>query len=352
MLHLNVTAFSLTKMYNNITLFQNLKSIFCNGAMAVDCFFIIAGFFLVLTFKSNNKFLDFIKKKYIRLSPVIIVGVFLCFLGSILHVNHFEFIQNILSIFLFNHFGFIWYMSPNRVLWFTSSLFFSLVIYYGIIRFCAKKYSMCIFLGLSIFVYLFLEFITLGRFTNPWIVYHNILNIGVLRSIAGVGMGCFIGQFYKNIFNISFNLKFDKILKIFITFIEGFLFFIFIGVLLGFITGHVHLMFITCFVVLLMLFILKKGYISEFFDKDIWVLLGKYQYSIFILHYILFRIFNISIWKKFPYIVFNYPFLPIIFNCTLLIIFTVFTYHLVEEPCAKYLKDKLFCRTIVQGENK
>ena len=51
--------------------FSNLK-IWCNGWLGVEFFFILSGFFLVYTFKSNLNVLSFIKQKISRFVPLLI----------------------------------------------------------------------------------------------------------------------------------------------------------------------------------------------------------------------------------------------------------------------------------------
>ena len=61
--------------------FKALINITSSGYVAVQYFFIIAGFFLVYTLNKNLSVIDFIKKKIIRLWPLIaFLFVFLRFL--------------------------------------------------------------------------------------------------------------------------------------------------------------------------------------------------------------------------------------------------------------------------------
>ncbi len=346
MIHLIKTKFSLSKIFPCVPIYQGLKSIFPNGAMTVDCFFIIAGFFLVLTFKQSTTFLDFIKKKYIRLTPVIIFSIIFCVIGAILKVFHFNVIQNILSILLLNNFGYVWCQPINSSLWFTSALFASLIIYFLLLKNTSKKKILIISFAISTITYITLNILSSGRFTNPWHTYFYILNTGFLRSIAGIGLGSFIGILYKN-FPQNILLGIRKVNKDVITSIEILSFTFMSWILAGGIPKNIHLAFILNFALLFSLFIFNKGLISKFFNNEIWTILGKYQYSLFVVHFIIFKILNYALWKPNTEFVYNYPIIPIVTNLAIAIFFAIFAYHFVEKPCAKYLKQKLLGKNLI-----
>lgn len=340
MIHLIKNGFSLSKICPCSPIYQGLKTIFPNGAMAVDCFFIIAGFFLILTFKPTITFLDFIKKKYIRLSPVIAFSVIFCILGAILKVFHFNVAQNILSILLLNNFGFAWVKPVNEALWFTSALFAGLLFYFPLLKHFSKKHFLIISLSISIITYIALNTLSSGRFTKPWVIYFSILNVGFLRSLAGIGLGCFIGILYKNVQQNCTKEIEKSPNKIIISGLEivsfGFMMWFFAG---G-VHKNIHLAFIVNFAILFSLFIYNKGILSTFFDNQIWTKLGKYQYSLFVVHFIIFRILNYGLWKDLPIFVYFHPIIPIVVNLAIAIAVSIFAYHFVEEPSAKYLKNK------------
>ena len=102
-----------------------------------------------------------------------------------------------------------------------------------------------------------------------------------------------------------------------------------------------NIVIVLCFGILLILFLFKKGYLSQITDSDIWVKLGRYQYSIYVVHYVIIRILGLKVWKHCPDFVSAHPIMPIILNLVVILLIGIFAYHMVELPCTKYLKAKL-----------
>lgn len=331
---------NLCTLYPEIPLYQTLKSAIAHSNNGVEGFFIIAGFFLVYTFKPTTRIKDFIVKKYIRLSPVILFSIVLCAIGWLLGTMAFKFIPNLLTVFLLNNFALKISVSNNPILWYTSALFAGLLLYFCIIKFLQPKIKYWITCILTITAYVILEILQHGSFANPLKNYYHIFNIGFLRAVGGIGFGCLIGFLYKNfilekkLFN---NMKYHHIW----TFLE----IILLGFIIWwcmFIHGRINnLIFVICFAILSILFLTKKGWFSQITDKDIWVKLGKYQYSIYVVHYVIIRILGLSIWKNCPEFISAHPIIPIISNLFVILSIGVFVYYMIELPCSKFLQEKL-----------
>lgn len=334
-------AWCLCNIFPDISLYKNIKYAIVHSNNGVEGFFIIAGFLLVLTFK-NSSIRDFIVKKYIRLSPPIAFSIFIGLFGGLLGVLKFKIFPNILTVLLLNQFGVRWVTSVNPILWFTSVLFACLLLYFCILKFIPKKQQNILISILVILGYVVLEILRHGSFSCPLVNYYHIFNVGTLRGLGGVGLGCLIGNVYKS-YNLSLqNLQISKIHKWLITFAEFLLLsFTFWWLCIPH-AKYNCIIFVIAFALLFSLFILKKGYLSNYFDRDIWVFLGKYQYSMYVVHYVIIKIFGLALWKNCPDFVNSYPVAPILVMLLTVSIFTIFTYHFVEEPCAKYLKQKLF----------
>ncbi len=334
-------TWDLCNIYPDIHLYQFIKMAITYSNNGVEGFFIIAGFLLVLTFK-NISIKDFIIKKYIRLSPPIAFSMLIGLLGWKLGVLHFKLMPNILTVFLLNQFGVCLGIGVNPVLWFTSVLFACLLLYFCILKFVPQKKQNILISILLICGYGVLEFLRHGSFARPLMNYYHIFNVGMLRGLGGVGLGCLVGNIYKSYGLNLQNLQINKLGKWFITLIEF--------VLLSFVFWWLCLphakynciIFVIAFALLFSLFICKKGYLSKYFDKDIWVSLGKYQYSMYVVHYVIIKIFGLVLWKNCPDFVNSYPVAPIVIMLVTILLVTIFTYHVVEKPCAKYLKQKLF----------
>ena len=351
--HMFITRdWCLCSIFPNIHLYSFIKSFIAFSYNSVEGFFIIAGFLLFLTFKNSVNVLDFIKKKYIRLTPVIVFSFFICLLGTMLNAFHFSIIPNLMTSLLLNQFGVCISIGQNPVLWFTSVLFSVLLLYFCILKFVPKKYQVYLISFLIILGYGILEILQHGFFNKPLKNYYYILNIGFLRGLGGIGLGCLLAKIFKDNYPKIQNFKLSISKKILITFAE-IISFMFVFWWLCF--PHFkynNIFFVVGFSILFSFFICKKGYLSNLLDKSIWVFLGRYQYSMYVVHYVIIKIFGIVLWQKNIEWVVMHPILPIIIMFLTIIATTMFAYHFVEIPCAKYLKDKLFCRTIVQGENK
>ena len=324
----------LCTLFPDISIYQTLKSAIAHSNNGVEGFFIVAGFFLVYTFKSHLSLKNFILKKYIRLSPVILFSMGLCAIGWLLGAMHFKLIPNLLTVFLLNNFVVQIGVGQNPILWYTSALFTGLLLY-----FCLIKYWTIAIVAIS--GYIILEILQHGSFVKPIKNYHHIFNIGFLRAVGGIGLGCLIGYLYKNILS-KFNqpLK-NMLLKWFFTLLEfGFMGFI-IWWCMCIHKSINNIVIVLCFGILLILFLFKKGYLSQITDSDIWVKLGRYQYSIYVVHYVIIRILGLKVWKHCPDFVSAHPIMPIILNLVVILLIGIFAYHMVELPCTKYLKAKL-----------
>lgn len=329
----------LCTLFPDISLYKTIESAIAHSNNGVEGFFIIAGFLLALTFKPQTSMKNFIIKKYIRLSPVIVFSILLCVIGHFLGAMDFSFIPNLLTILLLNSFGIKIAVGNNPVLWFTSTLFAGLLIYFCILKYLPKFYTK-ITIPLIIFSYAVIEILQHGSFANP-LKNYGILNIGFLRALGGIGLGTLVGILYKN--NIDkINNYIPKLWqKILLTITEIFLFSYMVW-WMTFIHKRVNnIIIVFTFVLLLILFVIRKGWFSKFSDKNIWVFLGKYQYSLYVIHYVIIRIFGLTLWKTHPEFVHTHPILPIILSFIAILLIGILTYYMVELPCSKYLKDKL-----------
>ena len=310
-------VWNLCHIYPDIPIYQTLKSAIAHSNNGVEGFFIVAGFFLVYTFKSIS-LKEFILKKYIRLSPVILFSMVLCVIGWLLGVMHFKIIPNLLTVFLLNQFGINFAVGQNPILWYTSVLFAGLLLYFCILKYLPSKIKYILISILIISSYTILEILQHGSFANPLKNYYHVFNVGFIRAVGGIGLGVLCGNIYQS-FILKNKIKENIFSKIFIS--------------LG-------------FTLLLLLFVMKKGVITKILDKDIWIFLGKFQYSIYVIHYVIIRVLGFTLWKNNPNFVLSHPVLPIIIMILTILTIGVFTYYMVELPCAKFLKDKLIGKKI------
>jgi len=333
------SAWSLSRVFTDIPQFDLLHDCFAHANNCVEGFFIIAGFLLILTYKSKHDLKDFIKKKYIRLSPVILFVTIISAAASLFGVMHFKVFPNIMTVLLLNHFGICLAVGSNPVLWFTSALFSGLLLYFCIIKFQSERFAKTFCIIVPIISYGLLEIFQHGDFSDPYHNYLYIFNVGFMRAAGGIGLGCAVGYLYKGFCKSGIELK-NSVVKTLITILEGALaVFIFWWIAFPHLRQN-SLEFVLGFTILLTLFVMKQGYLSKILDKNIWVFLGKFQYSIYVVHYTVGKILVNGLWKNIPEFVYDNPDAVISVTAGLIFIVGIFTYYMVEFPCTKYLKEK------------
>ena len=330
----------LPALYPDINLYSFLHKAVIYANCSVEGFFIVAGFLLVLTFNMETSISDFIKKKYVRLSPVIAFSILFVIFGEIFKIVSFKPVPDVLSVLLLNNFGICWAVPDNPVLWFTSALFGGVILYFCIIKFLDKKHILGLITFLVILGYVLLEILQGGKFSHPLQNYYGILNIGFLRAVSGVGAGCLLGLVYKNNKDKITNFEPTKSAKSLITILEmlSFAFLVWWTVIPHAFLNNIY--FAINFVLLFALFVIKKGYFSNYMDSEMWVFLGKYQYSLFVIHYVVIKLFGYGLWQNASEFVFAHPLIPIFIMLITILVLGVFTYHFVEVPCSRWLKQK------------
>ena len=317
----------------NFDYIQSLASGLHNGGKAVDGFFILSGIFLVLTFKNSTSIADFVKKKIFRLTPVILFATIIAAIGSIFHLIKFSlpsavlelsFTQMLLTstkITNWNELGILWYVSV---------MFWILLFYFYAIKYFDKKYVNFTIGVITVFSYYLALHIHGGSLGSPTKDY-GIFSLGFLRGFGGIGIGYFIGEWYKN-----YRKEKTKFLnKLFYSLLEIVFLVAVIAELMFLNTPHKYNFTIVIYItILIILFMMKKGYISEFLNKDCCTDLAKYSYSIYVLHMLIFALLD----KAGVLIYFGqYYLIPAIL---IPLITGIIAYHLIEKPIGKYLCQK------------
>jgi len=337
---LHTTAYGSWSLLVNFPDIAQLKPFYralMQGNNSVEGFFIIAGFLLIYTLK-NQSVKDFIKKKYMRLSPVIIFAVIICIIASFWHAIKLRFWDDILVILLLNDFGICIAHGTTPTLWFTSALFAGLLVYFFISKISAKKLKSILFIILPVIAYGILEYFQHGSFSTPHKNYMYIFNVGFLRALGGIGIGTIIAHIYKKYIDRIRKYVLNIIATIGINIAEfGLLSF----VVWWLVVPHKQLnciYFVIAFALLLLVFVFEKGIISKITNKDIWVKLGKYQYSIYVIHSVVGKILINTAWLTHPDFVKTHPYSTISVIIFAILASGYLTYNFVEKPYTKYLK--------------
>lgn len=324
----------------DVRFYHHMREMTHNGQKAVDLFFILSGMFFVITYKPMLSVGKFILKKIIRLYPVLIFGLVTYFIMACFGISDFDLYNDILTFFGLNgttliqktvHMGCFWYVSA--MLWMLLLLFYLSKNY--------EKKNIKLFAGLAaFFAYCFMVTLHNGKLTTYRDLY-GFINTGMLRAIAGVCTGYLVGDWYVSHIDKIKNLVVNIKTKIVITLLEFLcLFFIINNLMLHEYRYPNDILFVLAFIGVIVLFLMEKGFISKCLDKDIFVQLSKYTYSIYMTHQIVFKILSPVFWTHNMKFVTHHPVMN--FSLTMFIVLAVgvLVYHLVEYPCARYLKKK------------
>ena len=297
-------------LFGDLYIYLNKSSF--NGDKAVDFFFIISGFFLIYGFNKNLSTFDFIKKKIIRLSPLmlffnIIYLILSLFIKSIKYQTY----DNILALFFLNISG-----NLGEFAFFYILVFFWVsILYFYLLKHLEIKYVnlFSIILALSICI--------------------------PSSGVGGMGIGYFIGSIYKDNEDKIENMKFNKITTFFITLLEVFLFsWSVYYLLIHKISYKNNIIFILFFIILFILFLIKKGLFTKLLDDNLSVILGRYSYSIYITNFFILDMLKTFFWHI--DIIIIHPLLNVVMTMLLVLISSILVYHLVEKPSAEYLRRK------------
>ena len=332
--------FSRLKGYDS-DLFHHLRYMTSNGQKAVDLFFMLSGFFFVLSLNLKQDTLDFVKKKLIRFYPVLVFAIILSFFLSLAGAFEFTYYANILNLLMLDGTGIVLKLENVDVFWYVSAMFWVLLaLFYSLKIF--KKEQINLFLACAIFFcYSFLIHAKGGKISNHTQTFYYIFNVGMLRAIGGIGIGYFIGEWYKKNIEKIKNYSFNIYQKIFLSVIEFMcIYFTINNLMLHKIKFKNDMIFIVTFAILIICFLLKGGFFSRILDNDFWGKISKYTYSIYMTHRLVFNAFKGLIWKPHTDYLLEHELLNIFAPIVLALILGIFTYHFVEKPCAQYFKER------------
>lgn len=132
----HIIAGKLSVLYPNVIQFTKMSNKILNtGSYAVVIFFIISGYFLSKSLNGEviPSFIDFVKKKIIRLFPVLMLSTLMCMGLSYLLPVQPEIQTMILNcFFIHNYSGGAHFEAWNGTSWFVCALFWVSLLYYSI----------------------------------------------------------------------------------------------------------------------------------------------------------------------------------------------------------------------------
>ena len=314
------------------------------GCMANDFFFIVSGFFLKYHFDKALSFTGYIKHRAIRLLPLLL-GVFVIyFLMSKIGLIEFRKYDNLFVLLFLNNSGLMLKGSNIGGSWFVSALVVASGFYFYLYKHFQKYICDFITCLVTIFSYSFLIHVNNGKIDiNPLATYYHFINAGILQALAGLGLGIIICNLYSD-YKDKFKEKGTVLQTLLFSAFEVYL----LIFLINNMTFHKikfdnEIIFILGFCVLIFLFLIKRGVISKILDCKLSKELGKYTYSIFLVHGIVISFLCNFFYKTHLQFVYNHPILQIVIILILSFAAGVIMFHLVERPMISLLnKNKKF----------
>lgn len=313
--------------------------------VCVEFFLIMAGFFLATRTNFKTDFFDFVKKKFLRLWPVLAFAIGLYFVLSLFTPLGYNKYSNLFALLLIQNCGLTHVYSNVHQSWFVSALFWSSIFYFYIIKYVPKPHKMYLIGFITMLAFAFGTHANGKPIDNIYLVF----NYGIMRAIACLGLGILIGYIYIYIYitkDILPNNKPNILKKVFYTAAEIYLFCYILYYQLFHVSKSkdIYLVFIIAFSFLFWLFLLKKGWFSKLLENNICDKLGQYSYGIFIMHSLALDLLKVYIWTPHREFVIQHPIFNLILPIICSTIMGVIAYHLVEKPAAKYLKNKWFAK--------
>lgn len=331
--------------YVDVKLFNPMYVATVNGNKGVDFFFILSGLFFYLSFTHNpeQKFSDFFKKKIIRLWPVLAFSALLACIFAALGFITFTFWDDLYALLFLN--GMPLSRSGGNMLasWYCSALFWCLLLFFYMLKnFRQQTVWAVIAVGIFISYALILQG-NRYHLNNTDRIFAHIFNSRITRAFGGIGLGMFIGLWYKTYEDKIRNYIPSLKVKTAISAIElAGVYFMINYLMFHKFTYYNDFSYVIVFAVLVTAFICNKGFVSQMLSRDIFVSAAKYTYSIYLTHMLIFAAIKRGFWAKHPDILMQYPITNLCAALLISFIVGVLIYHLVEVKSKNYLTKKLF----------
>lgn len=243
-----------------------------NGHVCVEFFFIISGFMLSYNYQASRTIGSFALNKILSFVPYI----FLANLGCLLLEQNFNIEKFLSGIFFYATTNLYQNYTYYHPAWFLIVLFWTTLFYFSLMKNLPN--NLCYFL-IAIIAFVFLP-LRADIFPIPATNLHfPFLTNGMIRGLAYVGIGCLLAKIYK-----PQPTELCVSSRLFYTLLEGSLFLYIIFMLfLPKYFASLNIMLI-CFIALFELLLLKRGYISRYFDNPFCFNLSKFALPIYMTH--------------------------------------------------------------------
>ena len=306
--------FTLGIVAHHTALNGNLQ-FFNEGWLGVEFFFILSGFFLMITFKPEKSMREFARSKAVHFIPLTLLLAL--FNGKIALIPaNMLFLQGT---------GLAAAAPPQG--WYLGVLFWVSLFYFYVLKVFKPEVSKPIIALITFFAYC--------AFKNGW--SNALLSAQLIRGLAGIGLGSFLGCFW-----MSVSGKIDYTGRTgWYTVAE--IVFLLYSVGLMFVKSLYPANRITAvlsFAIVIVLFALKRGKVSQFFEKPFWARISCCSFAIYMVHENLIRDITFTISDKCPVLAQKYAFVFVAATLALSYLLGLLTRRYIELPAARWLKRK------------
>lgn len=336
--------FSINYLYGiapSLRIFRHLHNSMVDADKCVDFFFILSGFLLALTFNSNFSTFDFAKKRLLRLYPAVFICILAYLITSFLGIGHFYLFENILTLLTINGIGLTFTIGNSGQLWFVSALLWSSIFYFYIIKNFDRNYVNLFIVIITFFSYSLELHYGNGHLHSSLENIYLVFNTGLLRAFGGLGIGYFVHIWYLQ-YSREESTNPNLLQMILITGLEVYLSsFLILHLVINPINYENDFIFILYFAVLICLFLIHKSFISQYLNSNLFIIIGKYAYTIFVMHFLIFNFLNKALWIPHKHFVYAHPYLNIFIAIFSVFIISIVIYHFLENPIRKFLNKRL-----------
>ena len=290
------------------------------GRNAVDAFFILSGFFLYKSYlgKPHENTINFSLNRILRLWPTMFFSFFILLL-----FGKFNLYTDVLNIFFINSgLGITIKSSSNPATWFICVLLFLSVFFHYIMKNVKENHLLFICSILSMCGFNILAHAKSTHYASVALPSLQLTS-GMVTGIACISLGVICSILFDKIDTANF-VKLKN--KISYGLLECFLFGYFLYSSIYYKPSYnMYIYWQLVFIILLLLFTLKKGFFSKFLNNKISKILGDFSYSIFVMHLPIITICKQYFWGQFT------PEISALLTFISCIIFGILTHLFIEK---------------------
>lgn len=299
--------------------FAEKLEITTEGWLSVDFFFILSGFFLAVTFRPDRSTEKFIKSKIIHFTPLL-------FLFALLSKP--KIIPVLSNVFLLQSTGLSDEVVPVQS-WYLAILFWGGLFYFYMMKICPEKINKLVFGLLTFFLY------CICRSCEWEGVFGRFLSIRLLRGVPGMGLGYFVALIYQRYRDGEQR--------------KSFLFSAIESVLLFYCVGIVffrplcpdnRVVAIIAAALLILLFALRRGFVSRFLEKPFFAKISACSFSIYMAHWVFITDVFMHWYKRMSDLQ-EHKIAAIVVVAVLSYVLGLFVHLYIEKPSSAWLKKKL-----------